>query len=58
MRRAASKRIVLIKVEQVRPLVSPRYDRGVSENQVREQWERYYRQIRPRMSDSQTGAEP
>jgi predicted pyridoxine 5'-phosphate oxidase superfamily flavin-nucleotide-binding protein len=37
--------IVLVTVEQVRPLISPGYDRGVSEEQVRRQWERYYDHI-------------
>lgn len=38
--------IVLIKVEQVRPLISPGYDREVTEEQVRAKWERYYNDIR------------
>lgn len=38
--------IVLIKVEEARPLISPGYDTGVSEAQVRAQWERYYRELR------------
>jgi predicted pyridoxine 5'-phosphate oxidase superfamily flavin-nucleotide-binding protein len=36
--------IVLVRVEQALPLISPAYDRGVTEDQVREQWERYYRE--------------
>jgi hypothetical protein len=42
--------IVLAQVEQVRPLVSPGYDQGVSEAQVRRQWERYYDNIRSKSS--------
>lgn len=42
--------IVLVKVEQVRPLISPGYDRDVSEEQVRRQWERYYDNIRSKSS--------
>jgi predicted pyridoxine 5'-phosphate oxidase superfamily flavin-nucleotide-binding protein len=38
--------IVLIEVEQVRPLISPGYDREVTEGQVRAQWERYYDDVR------------
>lgn len=38
--------IVLIKVEEARFLISPGYDRGVSEEQVRKQWERYYKELR------------
>ena len=34
--------IVLIKVEQASALISPGYDRDVTEEQVRAQWEQYY----------------
>src|SRR5262249_4318998 len=34
--------IVLVQVEQALPLISPAYDRDVTEEQVRNQWERYY----------------
>ncbi len=40
--------IVLIKVEQAKPLISPGYDRERSEEQVRADWEAYYQEIRPR----------
>jgi hypothetical protein len=30
------------------PLISPAYDRDVTEDQVRTQWEEYYQQIRPK----------
>jgi predicted pyridoxine 5'-phosphate oxidase superfamily flavin-nucleotide-binding protein len=42
--------IVLVAVEQVRPLVSPGYDREVSEAEVRQQWERYYKHTRSKTS--------
>jgi predicted pyridoxine 5'-phosphate oxidase superfamily flavin-nucleotide-binding protein len=42
--------IVLIEVEQVRPLISPGYDREVTEEQVRAQWERYYDNVRSKAS--------
>ena len=46
--------VVLVRVEQALPLISPAYDRGVTEDEVREQWERYYREsLRPT-----AGAEP
>ena len=41
---------ILIEVEQVRALISPGYDREVSEDQVRAQWERYYGDIRSKAS--------
>jgi predicted pyridoxine 5'-phosphate oxidase superfamily flavin-nucleotide-binding protein len=34
--------IVLVKVERALPLISPGYERDVTEEQVRAQWERYY----------------
>ncbi len=40
--------VVLVKVERALPLISPAYDRNVTEDQVRDQWEKYYQQIRPK----------
>jgi predicted pyridoxine 5'-phosphate oxidase superfamily flavin-nucleotide-binding protein len=40
--------IVMVKVQRALPLVSPAYDRDVTEDQVRSQWEEYYQQIRPK----------
>jgi len=40
--------IVMIKVLRALPLISPGYDRDVTEQQVRTQWEDYYQQIRPK----------
>jgi uncharacterized protein len=37
---------VLVEVQRALPLVSPAYDRDVTEDQVRTQWENYYQQIR------------
>jgi len=46
--------VVLVKVEHALPLVSPAYDSGQSEGQVRAKWERYWRSLskrsRPRVS--------
>ncbi len=38
--------IVLVKVQRALPLISPGYDRDVTEDEVRAQWERHYREIR------------
>lgn len=38
--------IVLVEVQRALPLVSPAYDRGVTEDQVRTQWEDYYQHLR------------
>ncbi|MCC6453954.1 MAG: pyridoxamine 5'-phosphate oxidase family protein [Caldilineaceae bacterium] len=40
--------IVMVEVQRALPLVSPAYDREVTEDQVRAQWEVYYQHIRPR----------
>jgi hypothetical protein len=37
--------IVMVKVQRALPLVSPAYDRDVTEDQVRTHWEDYYQQI-------------
>ena len=39
--------IVLVKIERAKALISPGYDRNVTEDQVRAQWEAYYQEIRP-----------
>lgn len=39
--------IVLVEVQRALPLVSPAYDRDVTEDQVRAQWEDYYQQLQP-----------
>jgi uncharacterized protein len=38
--------IVIVKVERALALISPAYDRDVTEDQIRTQWEDYYQQIR------------
>ena len=38
--------VVLVAVEQARELVSPAYDRGLSEAEVRARWERYWDTLR------------
>src|SRR6185436_8997004 len=40
--------IVMIEVQRALPLISPAYDRDVTEDQIRTQWEDYYQQIRPK----------
>jgi uncharacterized protein len=37
--------IVLIRVERALPLVSPAYDRGETEQQVRDRWRGYWRRL-------------
>jgi len=33
--------VVLVKIDEAMPLISPAYDQGQSEEQVREKWQRY-----------------
>jgi len=40
------KAIVLVRVERALPLVSPAYDTGRSEEEVRAEWERYWEELR------------
>jgi predicted pyridoxine 5'-phosphate oxidase superfamily flavin-nucleotide-binding protein len=49
--------IVLVKVERALPLISPGYDRDVTEAQVRAQWERYYEKIRLKDKGVETSGE-
>ena len=37
--------IVLVKVERALPLISPAYDQGRSETEVREQWKQYFHDL-------------
>ncbi len=38
--------IVLVKVERALPLISPAYDSGATEDEVRARWEAYYDRLR------------
>ena len=40
------KAIVVVKVERALPLISPAYDIGRSEEEVRAEWERYWEELR------------
>jgi hypothetical protein len=37
--------VVLIGVERALPLISPAYDRGETEGQVKDRWRRYWRKL-------------
>jgi uncharacterized protein len=37
--------VVLIRVERALPLISPAYDRGSTEEQVKNRWRRYWRKL-------------
>jgi predicted pyridoxine 5'-phosphate oxidase superfamily flavin-nucleotide-binding protein len=37
--------VVLIRVERALPLISPAYDQGATEEQVKDRWRRYWRKL-------------
>lgn len=37
--------VVLIRVERALPVTSPAYDRGATEDEIKEQWRRYWRKL-------------
>ncbi len=47
--------IVLVEVARAMPLTSPTYDLGVTEQEVRERWERHYEALRRGESGAPTG---
>ena len=49
--------VVLIRVDRALPLVSPAYDSGATEEEVRERWDRYYREVGNR-TPSASGLSP
>ena len=44
--RSPIRHIVLIRVERALPLISPAYDSGAAETEIRAQWEQYWSSIR------------
>jgi uncharacterized protein len=51
---AAKHHIVLAKIERAAPLISPVYDLGHSETQVRARWRRYWEKLWDRRTGSDT----
>ena len=47
--------VVLVRVRRAEPVYSPAYDRGASEEEVRANWERYWRSVRGGKAASRTG---
>jgi uncharacterized protein len=44
---SAIREVVLVRVERAQPIDSPAYDRGMTEAEVRERWERHFDSLRP-----------
>jgi predicted pyridoxine 5'-phosphate oxidase superfamily flavin-nucleotide-binding protein len=48
---SAKQHVVLVRVERAAPLISPAYDQGQSEPQIKAQWRRYWQQLWSRSAD-------
>jgi predicted pyridoxine 5'-phosphate oxidase superfamily flavin-nucleotide-binding protein len=51
------KTIVIVEVKKVRPLVSPAYDQGASEDEIRERWVAHYESLERGLVRSEPGAQ-
>lgn len=49
------KEIVLVRVQTTQPIDSPAYDLGMTEDEVRDRWERHFQSIRGRGASASTG---
>ena len=49
------KEIVLVRVQTTQPIDSPAYDLGMTEDEVRDRWERHFQSIRGRGTSVPTG---
>jgi predicted pyridoxine 5'-phosphate oxidase superfamily flavin-nucleotide-binding protein len=52
---SAIREVVLVRVRSAQPIDSPAYDLGLSEDEVRERWERYWQSVRAGRTRSPTG---
>jgi uncharacterized protein len=43
---SAIREVIVVRVDAAQPIDSPAYDLGLTEGEVREHWERYYRSLR------------
>lgn len=55
-RRVAStiREIVIVRIQSAKPIDSPAYDLGLSEDEVRDRWERYWQSVRTAKGGSPT----
>ena len=47
--------IVIVQVQSAQPIDSPAYDLGLTEDEVRARWERYWQSVRAGKTTSPTG---
>jgi len=52
---SAFREIVMVQVQRAQPIDSPAYDLGLTEDEVRARWERYYQSLRAGKTNSPTG---
>jgi predicted pyridoxine 5'-phosphate oxidase superfamily flavin-nucleotide-binding protein len=52
---SAIREIVMIRVQTAQPIDSPAYDLGLTEDQIRDRWERYFQSLRAGKTTVQTG---
>ena len=52
--RSAIREIVMIRVQTAQPIDSPAYDLGLTEDEVRDRWERHFQSLRSGKTASQT----
>jgi predicted pyridoxine 5'-phosphate oxidase superfamily flavin-nucleotide-binding protein len=51
----AFREVVIVRVQSAQPIDSPAYDLGLTEDEVRARWERYYQSLRAGKTISPTG---
>ncbi len=52
---SAIREVVMVRVQSAQPIDSPAYDLGLTEDEVRGQWERYFQSLRDEKAISATG---
>ena len=52
---SAIREVVMVRVQSAQPIDSPAYDLGLTEDEVRARWERYFRSLRVGQTMSPTG---
>jgi uncharacterized protein len=52
---SAFREVVLVRVQKAQPIDSPAYDLGLTEDEVRDRWERYFQSLRAGKASSPAG---
>jgi predicted pyridoxine 5'-phosphate oxidase superfamily flavin-nucleotide-binding protein len=52
---SAIREVVIVRVQSVHPIDSPAYDLGLTEDEVRARWERYFQSLRAQKTTSPRG---